>query len=76
MRQMLICFAAGLMEVFERRTGEFELTARFNGDRTTAVIVGKADDLSGIFNAFPAEQLFHALQDGLDTICALIRDRR
>ena len=46
-------FRAGLVQVFQRRAGQFQLTRRFQAD--SAVIPAHGDDMAAFLDRFPAE---------------------
>ena len=64
--QMLVHLVAGLMHAFERRAAQFELSARFEGDRTLGV-VRQRDRVAVFDDGFPAEAS-HSLQQCGDAI--------
>ncbi|MCY1230895.1 hypothetical protein D9M72_433280 [compost metagenome] len=73
-RQMLVRFLAGLVQVFERRSGKLELAARLQRDRAIARLLGKADDVALVDDRFPAALCGHSIQKRLDAGLAEIGD--
>jgi hypothetical protein len=73
--QMPIGFLAGLVQVFERRAGKFELSARLQRDRALSGMFGKPDDIAGVDDRLPAAFCRHAVQQRRDAGLAEIGNR-
>ncbi len=71
--KMLMHFATGLVDVFKRRTGQFDLPARFKRDGT--IILGKRNHIAVFNDRFPIKAFGKLCQKGLYPPFAVIRDR-
>ena len=67
--------AGGLMHGLDRRARELELTSRLERDGAAAGHVVEADDVFGLHDRFPSEQMPHSVEESLDAARAVIRDR-
>ena len=73
LRQMRHQLRTGLMHIFDRRAGEFELSARLQRDGAAAGDVEHADDVLALHDRLPAEDIVQAFQQRADRALALIR---
>ncbi len=73
LRQVCVDLLAGLVQVVEQCTGQLQLAARFERDRTARAL--QRDDLTLFFDAPPAELLRHAFKQGADAAFTGIADR-
>ena len=63
------------MHSLDRRPRELELTSRLERDGAAAGHVVEADDVFGLHDRFPSEQMPHSVEESLDAARAVIRDR-
>ena len=61
--EMRVGLAAGLVDGFERRAGQFELAAGLERDRAHPGRVGQADDVAAVLDPVPAEEALHQLEE-------------
>ncbi len=62
------------MHGLERRARQLELTARLERDRAAAGDVEHPDDVAVLDDRFPAEQVLHAFEQGMDAAAAVVRN--
>src|SRR5262249_39143323 len=75
LREMRHQLGAGLMHGFDRRAGKLELSARLERDRAASGHVEQADDVAGLDDRFPTEQMLHAFEQCADAAAAFVWDR-
>ena len=75
LREMRHQLGGGLMHVVVGRARQLELAARLQRDGAAAGHVEHADDVVALHDRLPAEQLMHAIEQGVDAALAGIRYR-
>ena len=70
LREMREQFGGGLVHVFDRRAGQFELAARLQRNGAAAGDVEHADDVVALHDRLPAEDVVHALEQRADRAAA------
>ena len=75
LRQMRHQLGRGLVHVFDRRAGQFELPARLQRNGAAAGDVEQADDVVALHDRLPAEQTMHAVEQRADAALARIGHR-